>query len=364
MRPEAYRGKPMERSKAMHARGRASRVLTLAAGVALACTAGLGGGCRSTSKLPRMVPVTKELRSQAETASAAGKWDLAAQRWWSIFVASQEKDEQACAETARAMLHLADPESAIGVLKQGLVQHPESAQLHELHGDALVQRSYRRAAESCYQEAVKFGPQRASAWRALGKVRLELGYEKSAIAPLRRAVELGIDDSAIWLLVARASRGAGEVCESFDAYKRAFAAGTSDAATYIEASTLCLESTVCRTNPDAVSVSRAWLQQAVENEPQSTQAHFQLGVLAEVESKIDEAVEHYRRAAEITPDFLPALRNLALIYAQRHDVPNTRNMVERALKLERDPDRRRALEKLLEPITGVQPPPPAPTDRG
>jgi tetratricopeptide (TPR) repeat protein len=251
------------------------------------------------------------------------------------------------------MLRLGDPESAIGVLKQGLANHPESAELHELHGDALVQRNFRRAAESCYQKAVEIEPQRAGAWRALGSVRLELGYEKSALEPLRRAVELGLDDAPTWLLVARAARGAGETCAAFDAYERAFERTTADTATLLEASTLCLESIVCRTRPDAVAVCRSWLERATAINPQSIEAHFQLGVLAEVDDRDDAAIEHYLRAVEIDPAYLPALRNLALIYAQRRDVENTRKTVERALELERDPDRRKALEKLLEPASGA-----------
>lgn len=335
-----------------------SRLRRAHGAAALACCAlALGAfgaaGCRTQSKLPRTVPVTKDLRSQAERASAAGKWDAAAQSWWSIFCASQQKDEHACAETARAMLRLEDPESAIGVLKQGIANNPASAQLHELHGDALVQRNFRRAAESCYQKAVELEPKRASAWRALGRVRLELGYEKGALEPLRRAVELGIDDAPIWLLVARAARGAGDTCAAFDAYQRAFERSSADTATYIEGSTLCLESVVCRTRPDAIAVCRGWLDRAIEIDPQCTLAHFQLGVLAELENDADRAIEHYCRAVEVDPAYLPALRNLALLYAQRRDVPNTRKTVERALELERDPDRRKALEKLLEPAGGV-----------
>lgn len=105
--------------------------------------------CKSRSKLPRTMPVTKEMRAQAQQATELSRWDVAAQRWYSIFVDSGGKDREACAETARAMMHLNDPESALRVLQQGVDSNPDVAELQELQGDALVQQNFaarRRAA--------------------------------------------------------------------------------------------------------------------------------------------------------------------------------------------------------------------------
>src|SRR5205085_2155924 len=120
-------------------------------------------------------------RAQAEQATELGKWDVAAQRWYSIFVGSQRTDARACGESARALMHLGDTESALHVLEDGLASDEDSAELYELKADALVQQSFRRAAEHCYEEAVKKDPKRATAWRGLGSVRIDLGYEGAAV---------------------------------------------------------------------------------------------------------------------------------------------------------------------------------------
>ncbi|MFO1011342.1 MAG: tetratricopeptide repeat protein [Planctomycetota bacterium] len=332
--------------------------------LALVLVAALPIACKSRSKLPRTMPVTKEMRAQAQQATELSRWDVAAQRWYSIFVDSGGKDREACAETARAMMHLNDPESALRVLQQGVDSNPDVAELQELQGDALVQQNFRRAAEGCYTKATELDPKRASAWRALGRVRVELGYEGSAVSALQKAIDLGRDDFGTFILLARAQAASGNPCGAFQAYDEAFQRGEGDPELYVEASTLYLNEVVRRSHKEAAQCAQGWLERAIERNPNFMQGHFELGVLKEELGRKDEAIVHYRRAIELDPDFLPALRNLALLYFERKDVKNTRDMVDRALKLEKDPECRKALENLLEPMTQAPTPPPAPAHEG
>jgi tetratricopeptide (TPR) repeat protein len=73
-------------------------------------------------------------------------------------------------------------------------------------------------------------------------------------------------------------------------------------------------------------------------------------VLAEEMGKKDEAIEHYRRAVEVDPGCLMSLTNLAILYSSAGDEKEAREMVSRALALEQDGNRRKALQKLLEPF--------------
>jgi tetratricopeptide (TPR) repeat protein len=313
--------------------------------------------CSARSRMPRAQPVTVEMRAQAEQATQIAKWDQAAQLWYSIFVGSGHRDVQACEQTARAMLHLSDPENALKVLDQGLELEPKSAALHELKGDALVQQNFHRAAVGCYEEATRLAPGRASAWRALGRTRVDLGYEGAAVEPLKQATELEQDDFESWALLARAYEASGDPCSAFLSYVRAFQLGEGDPKQLVKASTLYLNDVVRHAHKESSAACRAWLERAIQRDPQLTQAHFGLGVLEEEQGHRDEAIEHYRRAVEIDPAFLPALRNLALLYSQKRDEAHVREMVGRALKLEKDPDRIKALTRLLEPFSsgGTQP---------
>jgi cytochrome c-type biogenesis protein CcmH/NrfG len=111
-----------------------------------------------------------------------------------------------------------------------------------------------------------------------------------------------------------------------------------------------LDANVRRAHPDATAVCHGWLEKAIAFDPQCSSAHFQLGLLSEETGAFDAAIAHYRRAAELDPSCLHALTNLAILYSSRGDEPKTREMVQRALQFEVDPDRRRALLHLLDPF--------------
>lgn len=313
--------------------------------------------CRSSSRLPKTTPVTTQMRTDAAAATQREQWDQAAQLWWSIYCGSDKRDVAACAETARAMMHMNDAESALKVIEQGLSVAPHSAELHELKGDALVQQNFRRAAEACYAESARLDPKRKSAWRALGRTRVELGYEAAAVEPLKKAIELGDEVYPTWSLLARAYDASGDACAAFDAYTHAFRIGPGEPAQLLRASTLYLNDAVRRANDQAAPCCEDWLERAIElranlTPPQTfPEGHFELGVLEERQGDKDAAIAHYRRALVDDRNFLPALRNLALLYAQRGDETNAIEMAQRALELEKDNDRRKALLRLLEPLT-------------
>lgn len=317
--------------------------------------------CRTTSRLPKASPVTTQMRTDAEAATQLEQWDRAAQLWWSICCGSGRRDTAACAQAARAMMHMNDAESALKVIDQGLAVTPHSAELHELKGDALVQQNFRRAAEACYAESARLDPKRRTAWRALGRTRIELGYEAAAIEPLRKAIEHGDEAYGTWSLLARAYDATGDPCAAFQAYTHAFQLAPGEPAQLLRASTLYLNDSVRRTNEQAAPCCEDWLERAIELRANLTppqpfpEGHFELGVLKERQGQKDAAIAHYRRALVDDKNFLPALRNLALLYAQRGDEQNAVEMAQRALELEKDGDRRKALLRLLEPLTRPAP---------
>ena len=324
----------------------------------LLCCLALGPGCSSRSKLPRAKPVTPTAVAEAEDAEKRGNWERAAELWYSVFAGSKRKDVRSCAGAANAMLALEDPESASKLLDQGLAAAPESAALHELKGLALVQLNFRRAAEGCFVQATRLEPQRASAWRALGQVRVELGYEGAAIEPLQRALQLGGPEFGTLAFLARAQAQTGDTCAAFESYMRAFEIGGDDPELLTRAASLHWNELVRKAHGQAAACCRAWLERALTINPNFTRAAFELGALEEEEGRIDAAIARYREALRTDPAFLPALRNLAVIHAARQDDDLTREYVQRALALEKDPDRKKALLRLLEPLARPDPPKP------
>lgn len=306
--------------------------------------------CQSHSSMPRAVETRSDTLPQAEAATRTGNWKMAAECWYSIFVSEDGKTVKPCAETARALLKLKDAESASNVLDRGLLKHPDDPDLNEMKGEALVALNYRRPAEDCFQKALKVDPTRVSALISLAKLRIALGYEGSAVAPLQKAIEITGGDFESYQLLARASSASGDPCGAYQAWVKAFTLGDGSVDSLVTASTLYMNDAVRRAHKDAASSCKRWLERAVERDPQCTQAHFELGVLHEELGNKEAAIKHYRRAVETDPGCLVALRNLAVLYASMGDEAKMREMVMRALPLEQDADRRRALLRLLEPL--------------
>ena len=308
-------------------------------------------GCHTRGALPSP-SVEPNPRAAAVEAMEVGNWSLAAERWYAVFL--QERDAaEPCAMTARALLHTNDADSASHVLDIGLAKHPDDPNLCELKGDALVKLGFRRPAEEFYTRALKADPKRVSALLSLASLRMDLGWETAALGPLDEAVAIRGGDPATWYMLARARRAAGNPCGAFEAYCKSFSLQTGSVEDLVNAATLPLSDTFRSTHPEAPEVMIDWLERAVKQDPQCTKAHFMMGVLSEALGKPDDAIAHYRRAVETDPGCLMSLRNLAVLYAAHGDVANTREMVTRALKLEKDDDRRRALQRLLETAEGA-----------
>ncbi len=310
-------------------------------------------GCRS-SRSRGLRPGEPDARLAAQ-ASERKDWRLAADRWWSVWLASGSTDHHACAQASRALLELGDAESASNLLDQGLARHAGRAELLELKGRALTKLGFRRVAEEYFQRTLAADPKRSAARLELGRLRLDLGLESAAVAPLREYLTETGGDAESCALLARALRGSGDLSGAYLAWRQAFDLGPPKVEQLLSAASLALDADVRAAHPDAPATCRGWLQRAIAMDPQCTRAHFQLGLISHELGAYDQAIEHYRRAVESDPACLMAITNLAVLYSGRGDEAGTRDMVERALKLEKDSDRRRALENLLEPFQKREP---------
>lgn len=315
----------------------------------LVCVLGLAiAGCRAATNVPSGGANADP--NAAAAASARGDWSDAADRWYAVYLADHGASARPIVETSRALLMNKDAESANNMVNLGLRDHADDPDLLEMKAEILEAMHFRRPAEGYYERVIAIDPQRATALLGLGRVRLELSLPGAAVQPLQDLVRVRGGDYESYSMLARAFKGSGDASNSFAAWDKAFSYSTSIVEDLLTASTLACDPDVRRDHADALGTARGWLEKAVALDPQNTKAHFQLGVLSEEAGKYDSAVEHYRRAIETDPACLIALTNLAVLYAGHNDESGTREMVKRALALEQDADRRKALLKLLEPF--------------
>jgi len=309
--------------------------------------------CASSGAHPKIVESTPE---EARAATEARNWSLAAERWYGIFAADMEHRPEACAMTARSMLEMKDAQSASHVLDLGLRFHPDDAVLLELKGNALMRLvpPFSRAAADCLERVLELQPGRAPAWIELGRARMQLGLELAAARAYERALELEPDNAIAWIELGRARARGSDPQGALEAYAVGFGRDAGAVPELIEAAQQCALPAVKLKRAEYLVLGLGWLTRVTDREPQNVLAHFELGVLCEELGRKGEAVDHYRRAIELDLSHLASLRNLAVLYASMGNVEGTRQMVERSLALEHDPDRRKALQELLE---NVQNPP-------
>ena len=284
---------------------------------------------------------------QAEAATRAEDWSLAAELWHEVHLAAGGRDARACYETARALYRSGDPPSACALLRRGLEVTPDDLDLLELSGEIQRECGFRRAAELSYERLVQRDPARAAAWRALAELRVELGLERAAMDPLRHAIALCGDDAELYVLLGDVERVTSRPLLAWQAYGRAAELGELELETLVHAGELSLVAEVRDARPDALDRGQVWLERAVELDPQSTRGHFLLGRVAEEQGRAEDATASYRRAVETDPGCLEALTNLAVLYARLGDEVGTADIVARALAIESDPSRRAALMELL-----------------
>lgn len=311
-------------------------------GLALAAAASCSSGKSRPIRPGQPDPIA------AAAATQRGDWRAAAERWWAVWLANPEGDERACVEASRALLEVGDAESAGNLLDQGMAKFPKNVDMIELKSRSLEKLGFRRAAEDYLERALAQQPDRSSALLALGRVRLDLGLESAAVSPLRRYVAQTGGDAASYALLAIALRGTGDMSGSYQAWRSSFEMGQPRVVDLLSAASLALDADVRSAHPEAPTVTRGWLERALSMDPMCTRAHFQLGRLSQELGAYDDAVAHYRRAVETDPACLMAITNLSILYSGAGDEVRTREMVERALALEKDTVRRRELEKLIE----------------
>lgn len=305
----------------------------------------LSAACALPGRRPKRVEATPQ---EAQAATDARNWSLAAERWYGIFAADPGARAEACAKAAQAMLEMKDFQGASHVLDIGLRNHPEHAQLLELKGQALARLGFARAAADCFERILDREPGRASVWIQLGDVRMQLGLEGAAATGYGHAIDLGEGEASVWTRLARARRRSGDAGGALAAYARGFELAPGEVEDLLEAAQLAADPAVKEKRSVYLALGLEWLGRIVERQPNHAVAHFELGVLSEELGRKQDAVEHYLRAIELDTGCLIALRNLAVLYASIGDVEGTRKMVERALSIEQDPDRRKALQDLLE----------------
>ncbi len=275
-------------------------------------------------------------RNTPELARAASKrqeWSEAASRWHELFVANGPDSHEACLEGSLAMWKLDDRDAAKQLLDAGLARWPNDPDVLEMQGRLLADMGFRRAAELSLTKSLDADPSRADTWLELARVRMDLGLASGVCDACAKRIELGHGCVETYLLLGQASAVCGKFTAAFAAYDRAFALDHCTPDDFVRAGALYRDDRVRKKLPIAAETARGWLEHAISIDPQNTVAHFTLGLIAEDEEKLDEAIVHFRRAIETDPAFEPAFVDLIKLYIRRGDPDAAHSIAVHAKKV-------------------------------
>lgn len=324
------------------------------------CLALASAACQSQGRsIAASDEEVQQLLDQAVSATQREDWSVAASTWTNVFDQRLEEDPEACLRAAEALAQMDDQESAAEILQRGLHKNPDHAGLLEAKGQTMLELGFRRSAEHSFERCIEVAPERVTALISLGRLRVDLDREKAAIGPLERALELGCSEECrVRADLARAHRAAGDPLIAWNLYSELLgpdgtrpqgnSAVREQAKWLVEAASLAAKPTVRAAQSNVDGIAKRWLDRAIDLDQTYTEAWFQRGVLAESGGKFQAAVRDYKRSLELDGDFLPALTNLACLFRRIGRAQDARGMLERAIDVEEDRQRKRALQNMLE----------------
>lgn len=246
-----------------------------------------------------------------------------------LFLRSGGRDPVACRTAARALIDAGEPEEALEVLALGLESAPGDANLLETQGNALARAGFRRAAERSFEDSLRAAPDRVSALRSLGRVRLALNRSSAALVPLERCIELRASDTDTYLLLAQALMCTGRQQEAFENFAAAFSGRDVSATDLVTAAKLILDG--CGSLGRRPTLE-AWLERALQLDPKNAQAHYYLGVVHADGKDYTAALQSWRRAVALDPGHVPGLEALADCHRRRGNVELAARFTRRAEK--------------------------------
>lgn len=297
----------------------------------LACSAAaLPAACASDK--PRLVVPGENSVELARAATRAQRWLEAAGRWNDLYLSGGADAHEACRETARALWKIDRPDDAKALLDDGLRRWPDDPELLTLQGNLLAALGFRRAAEMSFARSLEIHGDQPDTWLALARVRLELGLEEGSRAACRRRLELAGACRETYVVLAEASASAGDFACAYESWSMAFSLAPGTLDELFTAGSM-YEAARGRSKLAVVPASsRAWLLQATEIDPQHTEAHYLLGMIAEDADELDSALQHYRRAAQTDPAHLPSLVRLIELHGRRGELPQSEAIAAAARK--------------------------------
>jgi len=216
-------------------------------------------------------------------------------------------------------------QEALEHLEDLLQDQPNRADLLMKSADVLRMLGYTNEAVSQYEQALRICPDFLEATIKLGTQYLQLQQERLAAQQFNKAVEINdkIVDAYIGLAISQ--KLAGTVSDALGTLSLAAAIQPNSSLLFAETAALRFQDGIRENLPfdnqydnvqdDPTNLTRAVIaahNQQIASRPQNPDLHYRLGVLMMSVGSMSEAIESFKVALEINPDYTRAGSKLAL----------------------------------------------------
>lgn len=303
-----------------------------------------------------------------------GEFDQAIEIWNEI-LAEEPDNPEIRTSIGNALLQKGDIEQAIKVLKETVADHPGHLPARNMLGMCYINLSRFDDAVREANEVLERDPRNAEAYFNLGVAYRLIGYYDQALAAFTRSVELrgDYDESRINLASEYVRRGdyasaKTQAAKALEISPKSAAAsylmgrvyqgaGNADSAAFWFRQTLGLEPSYAGARIALAMVmasqgrpedALAELEAGLRYPDEVHIIHVNIGLLSRQLGDLDKAESHFKAAIEADPSFVPAMLDLADLYAYRGRKAEARKQVAEALRLDPANERARRLAASLD----------------
>ena len=239
------------------------------------------------------------------------------------------------------------PENAERAFEQAARREPSNEDYQFDFGNALLQHGKPDAAVSAFRQAVSDLPRSWKLRVGLGSACYLAGTYESAAEALQQAVRLKPDSAAAYFLLGEAYDSAPRFQPAIEAAFASYLKGApQDAWAYYHYGAILYNRAQAEGRRDC-SEAVTSLNQALRLNPNFAEAHYELGLIALSQGRMDQSVASLEKAIRFNPQLAAAHYRLGLAYQRTGNTARAKEELDRfrALKDEA-PYRAQVLESL------------------
>jgi tetratricopeptide (TPR) repeat protein len=233
--------------------------------------------------------------------------------------------------------------AAMASLRDGIHDHPESAELHFQLATLLAATGETEEAEMRFTQTVTLDPHHAEGWIGLALCHGARGEGREAVRCLRRAQARNPHDARTALLLTQALQAAEDAPREPIRVVMPAAAepenepGVAELARLIGGDPDFVEGFLSleprEVGEEVFALLAAALRQALERSPEHADLHYHCGSVLSRLGHTGEAIAALERALDLRPHFIKAMIQLAKLYRQSDRRAAARARLEEAIRL-------------------------------